>query len=140
MWLVLTALALCLAGCASHVSAQSVLNESRVSFASFEGRWTCDGRFVSSGKEVHSTLAMAEDAPSGALIVHHDDVAPMTYHSLEVWSRDATGPGLHASIIDKYSGMRVFESPGVGLDGLIWTRYDDGVPKERFAYVLNSEP
>lgn len=62
----------------------------------------------------------------------------MTYHSLEVWSRDATGPGLHASIIDKYSGMRVFESPGVGLDGLIWTRYDDGVPKERFAYVLNS--
>jgi hypothetical protein len=132
------ALALCLASWTSQLSAQSAPAESRSSFAPFEGRWTCEGRFLSSGKEIHSTLSMAEDAPSGALIVHHDDIAPMAYHSLEVWTRDAAGPGLHAATIDKYSGMRVFESPSIGREGLTWTRYEGGAPKERFAYVLNS--
>jgi hypothetical protein len=51
----------------------------------FVGDWSCKGSFVSNGAPIAGDLSMQFDERSGALIVHHDDVAPGAYHALEVW-------------------------------------------------------
>src|ERR1700722_17523028 len=73
--------------------------------AQFVGHWSCKGTF-SNGTPIAGELSIEADAPSGALIVHHDDVAPGAYHSLEMWMPNKSGPGLRAAISDKFSGMR----------------------------------
>lgn len=58
------------------------------SLTPFEGHWRCDGRFIASGKVIKSELKMAVDPQSGVFIVHQDDTAPMSYHSVETWTAD----------------------------------------------------
>jgi hypothetical protein len=99
----------------------------------FVGRWNCKGTF-SNGAPIAAAMRIESDAPSGALIVHHDDVPPGAYHSLEVWTMDKSGAGLRAAISDKYSGMRWFESRGWEGGTLTLVRSEDGKPKEQFAY------
>jgi hypothetical protein len=70
--------------------------------------------------------------------VHHDDVPPGGYHSLEVWMPDKSGAGLRAALSDKFSGMRWFESTGWSGDALTWVRTENGVPVEQFAYEFKA--
>ena len=102
----------------------------------FVGHWSCKGSF-SNGKPIAAELSVEADAPSGALVVHHDDLPPGGYHSLEVWTPNKSGPGLRAALADKYSGMRWFESTGWVGDALTWVRMENGMPAEQFSYEVN---
>ena len=101
----------------------------------FVGHWSCKGTF-SSGAPIAAELSIEADAASGALIVHHDDVPPGGYHSLEVWTPNNAGAGFRAALSDKFSGMRWFESTGWIGDVLTWVRTENGVPAEQFAYAF----
>ncbi|HEX3950554.1 MAG TPA: hypothetical protein VHW95_11935 [Steroidobacteraceae bacterium] len=103
----------------------------------FMGHWTCMGKF-SNGTPIAANLSITADAPSGALIVRHDDVAPGAYHSLEVWMPNKSGSGLRAALSDKYSGMRWLESNGWMGNSLTFVRMENGVPAEQFAYEFKS--
>lgn len=104
----------------------------------FIGHWSCKGAF-SNGAPIAGTLSIEADTASGALIVHHDDVAPGAYHSLEVWMPNKAGPGLRAAISDKFSGMRWLDSAGWSGNTLRWVRSENGVPAEQFAYEFNTD-
>jgi hypothetical protein len=82
---------------------------------------------------------MQFDERSSALIVHHDDVAPGAYHALEIWVVNKSGTGLRAAISDKYSGMRWLESPGWLGNTLTWTRLENGIRAEQFAYEFKDD-
>jgi hypothetical protein len=99
----------------------------------FIGHWSCKGNF-SNGKPIAAELSIDADALSGALIVHHDDLPPGGYHSLEVWMANKSGAALRAAISDKFSGMRWFESAGWAGDALTWVRIENGAPAEQFVY------
>jgi hypothetical protein len=104
----------------------------------FIGHWSCKGSF-SNGAPIAGELSIEADTPSGALIVHHDDVAPGAYHSLEVWTPDKSGSGLRAAISDKFSGMRWLESTGWSGHILTWVRMENGAPAEQFAYEFKGD-
>ena len=106
--------------------------------AQFVGHWSCKGNF-SNGTPIAGELSIEADAPSGALMVRHDDVAPGAYHSLEIWMPNKSGPGYRAAISDKFSGMRWLESSGWSGNTLTWVRTENGVPAEQFAYAFKAD-
>lgn len=106
--------------------------------AKFVGHWSCKGSF-SNGTPIAAELSIEADAPSGALIVRHDDVAPGAYHSLEVWMPNKSGAGLRAALSDKFSGMRWLESAGWSGNALMWIRTENGAPVEQFAYEFGAD-
>jgi hypothetical protein len=106
--------------------------------AKFVGHWSCKGSF-SNGTPIAGDLRIELDAPSGALIVHHDDLAPGAYHSLEVWMPNKSGAGFRAAISDKFSGMRWLETAGWSGNSLTWVRTENGAPAEQFAYQFKSD-
>lgn len=105
--------------------------------ARFVGRWSCKGHFAT-GKPIAAELSIDADPLSGALIIHHDDLPPAGYHSLEVWTPNKSGSGLRAALSDKFSGMRWFESTGWTGDVLTWVRTENGAPVEEFAYEFKA--
>jgi hypothetical protein len=106
--------------------------------AKFIGHWSCKGSF-SNGTPIAGELSIEADAPSGALIVRHDDVAPGAYHALEVWMPNKAGAGFRAAISDKFSGMRWLESAGWVGNTLTWVRMENAAPAEQFAYEFKAE-
>ena len=107
-------------------------------FAGLEGRWRCAGRFVASATPIASNLSITPDPASGALVVRHDDTAPFPYHSLEVWTADPGGGGLHAAVADRSGGLRVFRSPPLQGGVIAFARPEGASPKEEFRYTLKS--
>src|SRR5580698_9308139 len=105
----------------------------------FVGNWSCKGNLTPNGAPMAADMSIQPDARSGALIVRHDDAAPNTYHALEIWMINKTGSGARAAISDKYSAMRWFESPGWAGSTLTWTRLDNGIAAEQFAYQFKGE-
>jgi hypothetical protein len=103
--------------------------------AALAGEWACAGHFVPSNRPIASTISIRRDAPTGALIVRHDDLAPAAYHALEIWTAQPDH-GFRAAISDGYTGMRWFASEAWAGDVLTWTRPEQGPPTERFAYTL----
>ena len=106
--------------------------------AKFIGHWSCKGSF-SNGAPIAAELSIEADTSSGALIVHHDDVPPGAYHSLEVWMPNKSGAGLRAGVSDKFSGMRWLESTGWSGNALTWVRIENGAPAEQFAYEFKAD-
>jgi hypothetical protein len=103
----------------------------------FVGHWSCKGNFAN-GKSIAADLSIEADALSGALIIHHDDLPPAGYHSLEVWTPNKSGTGLRAALSDKFSGMRWFESTGWIGQALTWVRTENGTPVEEFDYEFKA--
>jgi hypothetical protein len=101
----------------------------------FVGDWSCQGSFASNGAPIAANLSIRRDERSGAWILRHDDIPPGAYHSLEVWMMNKAGAGARAAISDKYAGMRWFESPGWVDNTLTWTRLENGIAAEQFAYA-----
>jgi hypothetical protein len=120
------------------LSATSAQQESGA-LGRFAGNWSCKGNFTANGAPIAADLSIQPDERSGALIVRHDDVPPNSYHALEIWTLNKTGMGARAAISDKYSGMRWFESPGWVGSTLTWTRLEDGIAAEQFAYEFKGE-
>jgi hypothetical protein len=105
----------------------------------FVGNWSCKGSFTGNGASIAADLSIQPDERSGALIVRHDDVPPNSYHALEIWTMNKTGTGARAAVSDKYSGMRWFESTGWVGSILTWTRLENGIAAEQFAYEFKGE-
>ena len=126
---------LCLgfAAAAAMVTAAAAEPGPAQGLAGFAGAWRCEGRFISNGASIASTLTFDWSEAAQALVVRHDDRPPNAYHAVELWSFDKGG-GLSATIADGFSGVRRLVSPGWEGDVLTWTRLQDGRPAERFAY------
>ncbi len=108
-------------------------------FGYFLGSWKCSGHFVKSGEAISSTITVARDEQTSALIVRHDDDPPHAFHAMEVWAAARTPGQLRAVIADKFSGERWYSSEGWKGDSLVWSRSEDGHEVERFAYARQSE-
>lgn len=115
-------------------SACAAARPSSSEFQTLEGHWRCEGHFVSNGKRISSDISFHLDQATGAEIVRHDDHAPGQYHALESWAASSAGAGLRAAIVDRFSGMRWFQSPGWNGPTLNWSRIEEGRIAEQFAY------
>ncbi|MBV8375334.1 MAG: hypothetical protein JO302_07460, partial [Candidatus Eremiobacteraeota bacterium] len=82
------------------------------SLAFFVGTWTCNGVFPSSGKTIASAMTFSGDLSGKALVKHHDDRPPSTYHAIEVWVYSDSDKRYNAAIADNFGGVREFASPG----------------------------
>jgi len=102
-------------------------------FAALTGNWHCDGSFPASGKTISSDLRFVWDAATGTLTKHHDDVAPNTYHAIELWA--AAKSGLQARIADSFGGVRDFTSAGWTGNTLTWQGAQTTPYYERFVYT-----
>jgi hypothetical protein len=108
--------------------------------AYFVGSWDCNGSFPSTGKTIASTILFETDAKLGAIVKHHDDLPPNSYHALEVWVFSATDHQYNSAIVDNFGGVRRFTSPGWVGDQLTWSNTSSERPAraERFVYVKES--
>jgi len=103
-------------------------------FDALVGAWTCRGHFIKSGSPLASRLAIARDAGTQALVVHHDDLPPTTYNSLETWTMLADGS--FRAAVASAGNMRWYSATGWQGDTLAWTRSESAAPVEQFAYTL----
>jgi len=108
-------------------------------FAYFIGTWNCTGHFVSSGAPIAATIRAEWDDRTLTLTVHHDDLAPHAYHSVETWGATKTPGRYHASIADRFSGVRWYKSDGWMDNTLMWSRTEDGREVERLVYIRKSD-
>lgn len=101
----------------------------------FLGAWHCDGVFPGSGKTISSTMRFERDAATGALIKHHDDTPPASYHAFEVWSSTASEGHYNAAIVDNFGGVRDFNTQGWQGDELTWNAASQVQPRQQFVYT-----
>jgi hypothetical protein len=87
---------------------------------SFEGRWSCQGVFPSSGKPIESQVVFSPDLEGAWLAVRHDDLPPNRYHAFEMWGFDEESKQFVAFIYDNFGGARKFTSAGWVEKKLVW--------------------
>jgi hypothetical protein len=107
----------------------------------FEGKWTCQGVFPSSGKRFESQVVFAPDLEGAWLTVRHDDLPPNRFHAFELWGFDPETKQLIAFIYDNFGGARKFTSPGWTEDKLVWTSEStkaDPPATQRFVFRRDS--
>lgn len=103
-------------------------------FDALVGGWTCKGHFIKSGNPLASRLAIVRDPGTLALVVHHDDLPPTTYKSLETWTMLADGS--FRAAVASAGDMRWYSATGWQGDTLAWIRSEGAAPVEQFAYTL----
>ncbi len=103
-------------------------------FDALAGDWLCKGHFIKSGGPLNARLVIARDIGTGALVVHHDDLPPTTYKSLETWTMLADGS--FRAAVASAGNMRWYVSPGWQGATLTWSRPEGAAPVEQFAYTL----
>lgn len=101
------------------------------------GKWQCNGSFPASGKTIASTIRFELDLGGAAIVKHHDDVAPATYHALETWVYQADTKRYAATIADNFGGIRGFASDGWQGPVLTW-QGNAAKPSEKFVYTTIS--
>ena len=115
-------------------SAQPVAVSAADRFDALVGGWTCRGHFIKSGSPLASRLVITRDAGTMALVIHHDDLPPTTYKSLETWTMLADGS--FRAAVASAGNMRWYSATGWQSDTLAWTRSEGAAPVEQFAYTL----
>ncbi|OAG76195.1 hypothetical protein Amal_01966 [Acetobacter malorum] len=118
--------------CTAFQFRTSRADDVHVALPQIEGNWACEGYFIQNKRPISADISITPDVRSGALVLHHDDRAPGSYHSLEVWSASKDG-SLKSSVSDAY-GMRWFTSQGWDGRGLKLNRIEDGTVVEQFSY------
>lgn len=103
-------------------------------FDALVGSWACRGHFIKSGSPLASRLAIERDPGTQALVVHHDDLPPTNYKSLETWTMLADGS--FRAAVASAGNMRWYTATGWQGDTLAWTRSDGAAPVDQFAYIL----
>jgi len=100
------------------------------------GKWSCEGKFPASGKQIASTIEFTPGFGGAALIKHHDD-RPSTgsYHAIETWVYNEKQAHLVAGIVDSGGGVRTFSSDGIHDGSLTWTLQSTDQPAQRFVYA-----
>jgi len=51
----------------------------------FSGHWSCDGKFVGSGKAISADLSFEPALDGKWILFRHDDRPPFAYHALSEW-------------------------------------------------------
>ena len=102
------------------------------------GKWDCHGSFAASGKSIASTIRFDLDLAGAAIVKHHDDLAPATYHAMETWVYQPGSKHYATAITDNFGGIRQFSSDGWKDSVLTW-RGDVAKPAEKFVYTQVSE-
>jgi hypothetical protein len=103
--------------------------------AFFLGKWQCSGSFPSTGKPISSTMHFDRDLNGAAIVKHHDDAPPFSYHAIEVWNFNATEGKFHNGVSDNYGGLRDFTTPGWQDGVLTWTSGPGVEPAQQFVYT-----
>lgn len=115
-------------------SAQPAATPPADRFDALIGTWSCSGHFIKSGAALASRLVVTRDAGTAALVIHHDDLPPTGYKSLETWTMLADGS--FRAAVASAGNMRWYDAAGWQGDTLAWSRSEGGAPVEQFAYTL----
>jgi len=105
------------------------------SLSYFLGRWECDGSFPASGKAISSTMRFESDLDGSAVLKHHDDVSPASYHAVEAWTYNAGQRHFAAAVTDNFGGIREFTSDGWSDGVLVWSSAPPITPAQQFVYT-----
>ncbi|MDP9018963.1 MAG: hypothetical protein M3N19_11680 [Candidatus Eremiobacteraeota bacterium] len=98
------------------------------------GKWTCNGSFPASGKSIASTIRFDLDLGGAALVKHHDDLAPGSYHAIEVWVYQPDSKHYALTITDNFGGIRGFTSDSWQAQTLT-VQGNAAKPAEKFIYT-----
>jgi hypothetical protein len=103
----------------------------------FSGHWSCDGKFIGSGKPISADLSFESILQDKWLMFRHDDRPPFSYHALSEWGWDDKRQQYLSTAQDSSGGIRVFYSSGFRDSKLVWDGRALGnpaAPAERFEY------
>jgi hypothetical protein len=101
----------------------------------FLGTWSCNGSFPASGKTIASTMRFESDLGGSAIVKHHDDVPPATFHAIEAWNYSAADKRFNDAIADNFGGVRIFVSDGWNGDVFTWSSAPEVKPMQQFVYT-----
>jgi hypothetical protein len=101
----------------------------------FLGTWNCSGSFPASGKTIASTMRFESDLGGAAVVKHHDDVPPNTFHAIEAWNYSPTDKRFNDAIADNFGGVRIFVSDGWIGDVFTWNSAPEVKPMQQFVYT-----
>jgi hypothetical protein len=104
--------------------AQAGSRGSTAPFASFVGRWHCDGKFARNGKPISANLVFESILRGRFILFRHDDELPFNYHAWSEWGWDANRRQFISTIQDISGGVRLFRSPGWVEGTLTWSGGD----------------
>ncbi len=104
----------------------------------FIGKWSCDGKFFKSGKQISADASFESVLNGKWIIFRHDDRPPFSYHALAEWGWDAKKNAFVSTIQDSAGGVRLFRSGGWLGKKLIWDGGDFSdtatAPDQRFEF------
>jgi hypothetical protein len=126
---------------APAVASPNTLADELQPLAYFQGLWTCQGVFPSSGKPIASNLDFSSGLEGAWLAVQSDDVPPNRFHARELWGYDKNAKRFRNFIFDNFGGARLFTSPGWDGDKLVWTGdafASADAPAQRFIFQKSS--
>jgi hypothetical protein len=107
----------------------------------FSGRWSCDGKFIGSGKVISADVSFEPVLENKWILFRHDDRPPFSYHALSEWGWDEKGQQYVSTVQDSTGGIRLFYSDGFSDSKLVWEGQALGNPAaraERFEFIKNS--
>jgi hypothetical protein len=107
----------------------------------FAGHWSCDGKFVRSGKAISADLSFEPALENRWMLFHHDDRPPFSYHAISEWGWDEKGQQYVSTVQDSTGSIRLFYSHGFADSRLVWDGKALGDPAasaERFEFLRES--
>jgi hypothetical protein len=137
--LILWALSFSLTNSAQGQTASA--NKSLSDLQWFAGHWSCDGKFIRSGKAISADLSFELALEDKWMLFRHDDRPPFSYHAISEWGWDEKGQRYVSTVQDSTGGIRLFYSPGFADSKLVWDSKalgDPAAPAERFEFIKNS--
>ncbi len=107
-----------------------------------QGKWSCEGRFVRSGKPISANVSFEPALDGKILLFRHDDKPLFSYHALSEWGYSISSKHFVSTIQDSAGGFRYFESEGWRNGQLVWE--GDAIKAEkpsaqRFVFEKKSE-
>lgn len=102
----------------------------------FAGKWSCNGKFVKSGKEISADVSFEPVLDGKWIMFRHDDRPPFSYHAIAEWGWDAKKNAFVSTVQDSAGGLRLFHSSGWSGQKLTWDGGDltDSQPNQRFEF------
>jgi hypothetical protein len=123
-------------------AAQSGAPQPMSSMQWLQGKWSCDGHFLRSGKSISADVSFESSLDGKLLLFRHDDRPPFSYHALSEWGYSTSAKRFVSTIQDSAGGFRYFESDGWRDGHLVWE--GDAIKPEkptlqRFRFNKNSD-
>jgi hypothetical protein len=106
----------------------------------FLGRWSCDGKFIASGKAISADVSFEPVLENKWILFRHDDHPPFSYHALSEWGWDEKEQRYISTVQDSVGGVRLFYSDGFLDSKLLWegkALRNPAAGGERFEFTKN---